>query len=358
MSAPYEYVGYSGTGSFAQAGGTNSIGSYLYLGNNAGSFGTYSLGGSSSLTASSEYIGYAGAGSFAQSGGTNNAGTVMIGANSGGSGVYSLSGSGRVTANFEYVGRSGTGSFAQSGGTNTVNTLYVGNYGNGRYDLNGGLLALASMYENSVAGSSFNFTGGTLRASAALRRPAPWSWARLARQRSIRPAMRRLLPVRSPAPALVKTGSGRLLLAATNSYSGKTLISGGTLALGNALALQESTLDTSGSGTFNFGSLSTATLGGLTGSGRTYLEQYCHDRRGPQRGQQRSQRDVFRRAPRRRQSDQDRQRHAAIDRQQYLFRPDDDQPRRTHRQRLAPQPGDGQQRRHAGRHGQPVERHG
>ena len=33
LSAYDEYVGYSGTGTFTQSGGTNSIGSYLYLGN-------------------------------------------------------------------------------------------------------------------------------------------------------------------------------------------------------------------------------------------------------------------------------------------------------------------------------------
>ncbi len=41
----YEYVGDSGRGIFTQSGGTNSIGSSLYLGNNAGSNGTYNLNG-------------------------------------------------------------------------------------------------------------------------------------------------------------------------------------------------------------------------------------------------------------------------------------------------------------------------
>ena len=64
-----------------------------------------------------------------------------------------------------------------------------------------------------------------------------------------------------------KLDSGTLTLAATNTYSGNTLISGGTLALGSSLALQNSTLDTSGSGVLSFGSLTAATLGGLTGPG-------------------------------------------------------------------------------------------
>ena len=61
--------------------------------------------------------------------------------------------------------------------------------------------------------------------------------------------------------------AGTLTLATTNTFSGNTLISGGTLALGSPLALQNSTLDTSGSGTLSFGSLTAATLGGLTGPG-------------------------------------------------------------------------------------------
>ena len=71
--------------------------------------------------------------------------------------------------------------------------------------------------------------------------------------------------------SLTKVDSGMLTLAAINAYSGNTLIRGGTLALGNSLALQNSTLDTSGSGVLSFGSLTSATLGGLTGPGTLSL---------------------------------------------------------------------------------------
>ena len=167
LSASYEYVGYSGTGSFTQSGGTNSVGNYLYLGdnaggavsgghtasaaaascrrttstwaipargpsrsragptvrldilylgNNSGGSGTYSLSGSGQLSASYEYVGNSGTGSFTQSGGTNSIGNYLyLGANAGGSGAYSLSGSGQLSASYEYVGSSGTGSFTQIG---------------------------------------------------------------------------------------------------------------------------------------------------------------------------------------------------------------------------------------------------
>ena len=77
-------------------------------------------------------------------------------------------------------------------------------------------------------------------------------------------------PLSGPG-SLTKIDSGTLILAATNTYSGNTLISGGTLALGSPLALQNSTLDTSGSGVLSFGSLTSATLGGLTGPGTLSL---------------------------------------------------------------------------------------
>ena len=43
MSAPTEYLGYSASGSFTQSGGTHALSSYLYLGYQAGSSGTYNL---------------------------------------------------------------------------------------------------------------------------------------------------------------------------------------------------------------------------------------------------------------------------------------------------------------------------
>ena len=57
LSANYEYVGYSGTGTFTQTGGTHTIAAALYLGANAGSSGTYNLSGSGLFSAASEYVG-------------------------------------------------------------------------------------------------------------------------------------------------------------------------------------------------------------------------------------------------------------------------------------------------------------
>ena len=68
-----------------------------------------------------------------------------------------------------------------------------------------------------------------------------------------------------------KTGSGTETFSGANTYSGGTTISGGVLQLTNALALQDSTLNTSGTGTLNISALSSLTLGGLQGSGNLTL---------------------------------------------------------------------------------------
>ena len=84
---------------------------------------------------------------------------------------------------------------------------------------------------------------------------------------------------------LTKTDSGTLVLATTNTFSGDTLISGGTLRLTNAQALQNSTVDTSGSGSLNFSGLTAATLGGLKGSGNLSLTNTAHAAGRPDRRQ-------------------------------------------------------------------------
>jgi len=65
---------------------------------------------------------------------------------------------------------------------------------------------------------------------------------------------------------LVKTGSGTLTLNGANTFSGFTRIDGGTIVLGNANALQNSSFNTEGPGTLNFGVLTSLPLGGLTGT--------------------------------------------------------------------------------------------
>ena len=65
---------------------------------------------------------------------------------------------------------------------------------------------------------------------------------------------------------LTKAGNGKLTLSNANTFTGDTMITGGTLILTNSLALQNSTLDyLLGGGRIDFSTLTTATLGGLSG---------------------------------------------------------------------------------------------
>lgn len=75
--------------------------------------------------------------------------------------------------------------------------------------------------------------------------------------------------------SLIHQGTGSLGLSAANSFSGTTTIpnAGATLQLGNSLALQNSTLASSSTGgTLDFGFLTTATLGALSGDGDIVLD--------------------------------------------------------------------------------------
>ncbi|HYC72533.1 MAG TPA: autotransporter-associated beta strand repeat-containing protein [Opitutaceae bacterium] len=79
------------------------------------------------------------------------------------------------------------------------------------------------------------------------------------------------------AGGLTKVGAGTLTLSGENYFTGDTVVSGGTLRLGHALALQISTLQAPGPGGLSFGSLTSATIGGLTGSNGLVLANDNND---------------------------------------------------------------------------------
>ena len=71
---------------------------------------------------------------------------------------------------------------------------------------------------------------------------------------------------------LTKLGSGELTLAANDTYSGPTTISAGTLQLGNANAVQDSTVLVNSANSLLFAtSIGVFNVGGLSGSGATLL---------------------------------------------------------------------------------------
>ena len=193
------YIGYSGTGSFMQSGGTHIINDNLYLGYNAGSIGTYNLSGTATLRSyDSDYnsliecIGYYGTGTFTQDGGSNSCVQLLVGANTGSIGTYIMSGPSQLSANYEYIGNLGTGSFTQNGGTNSSGWLfslgysagstgtyslsgsgllstkyeYIGYNGSGFLTQKSGVNAVSFLAINST--SQYNISGGTLAIAGGL----------------------------------------------------------------------------------------------------------------------------------------------------------------------------------------------
>ena len=92
-----DIIGYNGTGSFTQSGGTHTV-KFLSLGYYSGSNGSYELSGTGSLSIeNSVRIGSQGSGSFIQSGGTNTlTGDLILGSSGGSNGSYELSGTGSM----------------------------------------------------------------------------------------------------------------------------------------------------------------------------------------------------------------------------------------------------------------------
>jgi len=163
LATNFEAIGYSGTGSLTQSGGTHTANS-LFLGTFINSNGSYDLS-NGNLTANTENIGFSGTGTFTQSGGTHTVnGDLFLGQNSGSNGSYDLS-AGSLTTNFEAIGVSSTGTFTQTGGTHTVTqdlTLGQVSGGNGTYNLNSGTLTVFRDIVNGAGTGILNIDGGTL----------------------------------------------------------------------------------------------------------------------------------------------------------------------------------------------------
>jgi autotransporter-associated beta strand protein len=255
------YVGYSGSGSVAQSGGTNSVSPFgaLTLGYSAGSSGTYSLSGGS-LFAFYEELGESGSGSFTQSGGTNtnlaSASGLTLGDNPGSSGTYNLTGSGLLSAPGETIGNSGSGSFTHSGGTNSVSgsvVLGIGSASSGTYNLSGsGLLSATNEYIGDSGSGSFTQSGGTNSVSATLTAATGYldsSGTYILRGGSLSAQTEYLGFNYSGTGSFTQSGGtnslGSLVLAESATSTGTYNLNGGLLSLSSVSRGQ-------GSATFNF----------------------------------------------------------------------------------------------------------
>lgn len=166
LTAADVLMGYYGTGTFTQSGGTVTLSDGLWAGRYSGN-ATYTLsGGDLSAAVESIALGLGGQATFYHSGGTNTVGGFPgLRVGDGGSGWYYLSGTGQVSANTVFVGNGGgTGIFEQSSGTCTItDRLHMGgNGGTGTYNLNGGTLsAVQEWIGRDTRNNVFTQTGGT-----------------------------------------------------------------------------------------------------------------------------------------------------------------------------------------------------
>lgn len=226
------YIGYNSgsSGTYNLSGGTNST-FFLFLGYNSDSNGTYNLNGTGYLSAQSEDIGFYGTGTFTQNGGTNilNGGSLIVA-----NGTYILY-AGQISTHLEEIGDlSGTGTFTQTGGTNTISTLYLGyDLGSsGTYNLNGGMIILKSLRKGS-GHATFNFGGGTLQANQNFTSSLPISLTGDGGNANIDTASYAvtLSGILSGTGGLNKLGTGTLTLSRKETYGGDTTVNGGILAI-------------------------------------------------------------------------------------------------------------------------------
>ena len=174
VSYMQEYIGYFGSGTFNQTGGSHTIeGGGLTLGGDAGSTGTYNLSGRANWVSNADvFVGYGGSGTVHHSAGTHtiNEGTnrsLAIGVAAGSTGTYNLSGTGTLVSNeIEYIGYHGNGNFVQTGGTNTIESggLGVGSEPGslGYYRLDAGTLTAVTAVVGVAGQGILEQRGGTI----------------------------------------------------------------------------------------------------------------------------------------------------------------------------------------------------
>ncbi len=286
VSAKNEYVGTSsnGAGEFLQSGGTNIISSVLSIGQSTGSLGSYTLSETGQIAAYSEIIGDKGNGTFTQTGGTNTiTNGLFIGYSAGSSGTYNLNGGTLILKNI--IKASGTAAFNFGGGTlrasGTFSTslpmtltstggdanidtagynvtcsgilsgaggltkigsgtliLSTANTFTGPVNFNGGLIKTAAL--NRLGnGTGLNFGGGALQFDAVFD-PSTRVMTFLAGGATLDTQSYNITlanPIGNGGPGgLTKKGTGKLTLNAQNTYSGNTVVMGGTLEIANGIA--------------------------------------------------------------------------------------------------------------------------
>ena len=189
-------------------------------------------------------------------------------------GTYNLSGNGLLTSPGESVGVFGTGSFTQSGGTNSGRGLELGQEAgsSGTYNLSGGLLILLALAQGSGS-AAFNFSGGTLQAGGSFSTTMPITLGGCPLAGGGGATFDTagftvtLAGSLSGAGSLTlndSLGTGALILTASNTYTGGTVVEAGTLIVSDHDALPSGTSLTVGADASQLfgGSLQAAAMAG------------------------------------------------------------------------------------------------
>ncbi|MGO9114456.1 MAG: beta strand repeat-containing protein [Thermoguttaceae bacterium] len=310
LAAYAEIVGYAGSGTITQSGGTNAVSNTLCVGYNSffgGSSGTYNLSGTGLLSAATEDIG-ASKGIFTQTGGTNIvSNTLWLGDTSGGTGTYNLNGGMLIVSSIN--GGPGAAAFNFNGGTLKIDATFFTSLpivlgtrgGNATIDTGGDTVTLWNAFSGSgnlikvgsgtlILGVPNTYTGDTTITAGTLQLNVPSAVQTgtvsvnvgngltfgpgivapaiggLAGTGAVNLATTDLpsLPVfltaggdnanttysgsLSGAGGLIKTGSGELILAGFDTYTGGTTVNAGALYVTNPAALPDGTSLTVGAG--------------------------------------------------------------------------------------------------------------
>ena len=248
-------IGYWGTGTFTQTGGTNTLSSDVRMGHGPGSVGRYELSGTGELRVRDElYVGDEGKGTFVQTGGsvemTAGSNYVTVGYNASSWGAYELGGTGALSCYRLTVGLNGTGAFTQTGDTVALGSDLRVDYGStsrGTYEMTGGQLDVSDSITIGNEGV-FTLDGGTVSAdgvNVASGGKFRWFSGRLELPDLTvgpgRPLGANLLldsgkALGVPSPIVVETG-GSLILSGGSYECDSTQLAGGVLTATQGMTL-------------------------------------------------------------------------------------------------------------------------